>query len=93
MKTYAKLNRYGEEIAAGQLLDLSTTLDTGQVAYLYRGGVTYVQVKRLVATAAPVAAARPAAPQAAVTRAAPARPALPDISELLDVAFGPEPAR
>ncbi len=72
---------------------LIRTLDTGQVAYLYRGGVTYVQVKRLVATAAPVAAPWPVTPAAAVTRAAPARPALPEVSELLDVAFGPEPAR
>ena len=29
-------------------------LDVGQVAYIYRGGVTYVQVKRLVAAPAAV---------------------------------------
>ena len=38
---------------------LIRALDVGQAAYIYRGGVTYVQVKRLVA--APVALARRAA--------------------------------
>ncbi|HEX9035203.1 MAG TPA: hypothetical protein VF834_25455 [Streptosporangiaceae bacterium] len=49
-------------------------LDTGQVAYLYRGGVTYIQVKRLVAAPAAVTGAADrensapqAAPQAAPT--------------------------
>jgi hypothetical protein len=32
-------------------------LDVGQAAYIYRGGVTFVQVKRLIA--APAALARP----------------------------------
>jgi hypothetical protein len=87
-------------------------LDVGQVAYLYRGGVTYVQVKRLVgspaAVSAPVAAAAVAeaaagealavratasAPPARVgrgTRAGPQAESLPDVSSVLDAAFGPE---
>ena len=45
------------------------SLDVGQAAYIYRGGVTYVQVKRLVA--APAALARePVAPEEPVGRAA-----------------------
>jgi hypothetical protein len=36
--------------------------DVGQVAYLYRGGVTYVQVKRLVASPAAVSPATVSAP-------------------------------
>ena len=94
---------------------LIRALDVGQVAYVYRGGVTYVQVKRLIsgpaALRAPggMAAARPAsdapglagpvprpAPvHAAAAAAGPAAagPPLPDVSELLDEAFGPEPGR
>jgi hypothetical protein len=76
--------------------DLIRALDVGQAAYIYRGGVTYVQVKRLVTAPAALPpppagpAPRPvaAAPQAA-TR--PSRP-LPDASALLDEAFGAEPA-
>jgi hypothetical protein len=80
--------------------DLIRALDVGQAAYIYRGGVTYVQVKRLVTAPAalPPAAAGPA-PRAvpAVARAAPSRPApalepLPDVSAVLDEAFGAEPA-
>jgi hypothetical protein len=72
---------------------LIRSLDTGQVAYLYRGGVTYIQVKRVVAAAAPVGQAPPPVPAApsdglAVTISGPA-----DIGEVLDAAFGPEPAR
>src|SRR5215470_15307064 len=45
------------------------SLDTGQAAYIYRGGVTYVQIKRLVA--APAALARePVAPGQPVGTAA-----------------------
>jgi hypothetical protein len=44
---------------------LIRALDVGQAAYIYRGGVTYAQVKRLVA---PPAALR-------ARQAAPARPA------------------
>ena len=51
--------------------DLIRALDVGQVAYIYRGGVTYVQVKRLVA--APGRAARPRRP-GPVRRAALRRP-------------------
>jgi hypothetical protein len=84
---------------------LIRTLDVGQAAYIFRGGVTYVQVKRLVtapaavgpATAGPV----PAEPATALRAAAPPGPAatparapqrLPDAGSLLDEAFGAEPA-
>jgi hypothetical protein len=79
--------------------DLIRALDVGQAAYIYRGGVTYVQVKRLVTAPAalPPPAAGPA-PRAAlaVARAAPAGPGpalepLPDVSAVLDEAFGAEP--
>jgi hypothetical protein len=40
---------------------LIRTLGVGQASYIYRGGVTYIQVKRLLA--APAALARPAAPR------------------------------
>ena len=42
--------------------DLIRGLDVGQAAYIYRGGVTYVQVKRLVAGPAELAAAGPGRP-------------------------------
>jgi len=75
---------------------LIRALDVGQVAYIYRGGVTYVQVKRLVG--APAAVAGPAdavlaadRAQADPERADPAASGatLPDVSALLDAAFGP----
>ena len=44
---------------------LIRTLDVGQVAYIYRGGVTYIQVKRLVATPAAVTGISPATPDPA----------------------------
>ena len=75
--------------------DLVRALDVGQAAYIYRGGVTYVQVKRLVTAPAALPppsagpAPRPAAAPPAATR--PPRP-LPDASPLLDEAFGTEPA-
>jgi hypothetical protein len=89
--------------------ELIRGLDVGQAAYLYRGGVTYVQVRRLVAapaalpaTARPrpamrtatAAAARLAAGTAAEVPTGPDRPGprLPDVSALLDEAFGAEPA-
>lgn len=78
--------------------DLVRALDVGQAAYLYRGGATFVQVKRLVAAQAAIGAGageqwpRPAA---AVPEPRPeAVPAVvrpPDASELLDEAFGPSP--
>jgi len=37
-------------------------LDTGQAAYIYRGGVTYVQIKRLIAAPAALTGDSPAAP-------------------------------
>ncbi len=69
-------------------------LDTGQVGYLYRGGVSFIQVKRLVASQA--ALARPTAPlvppvpaEPASRVAGPLPDGLPDISALLDEVFGP----
>ncbi len=77
------------------------SLDVGQAAYIYRGGVTFVQVKRLVA--APAALARePVAPGEPVGRTTVTRPAAPptgreprtapppDAGSLLDEAFGNE---
>jgi hypothetical protein len=62
-------------------------LDVGQAAYIYRGGVTYTQIKRLVSGPAALAAApRAAPPPAAEVEAVPA--ALADISSFLDEAFG-----
>jgi len=72
---------------------LIRSLDTGQVAYLYRGGVTYLQVKRLTATAAQVSQEARERPAAKTQAPAPARRALPDVSELLDAAFGTEHSR
>jgi hypothetical protein len=68
-------------------------LETGQAAYIYRGGVTYTQVKRLVAGPAalpPVVVAAPAAPRAPVVTP---RVALPDVTAFLDEVFGPSRAR
>jgi hypothetical protein len=75
------------------------SLGTGQAAYIYRGGVTFIQVKRLIAAPAALAA-EPAAPgqptdAAATGPAGPrARPEptapLPDAGRLLDEAFGTE---
>jgi hypothetical protein len=81
-------------------------LDVGQVAYIYRGGVTYIQVKRLVAAPAAVTSATAEAaggarddgdaawPVPAPADATAARgalaAALPDASPVLDAAFGPE---
>ena len=75
------------------------SLDTGQAAYIYRGGVTFVQVKRLIATPAalarePEAAGEPrAGPGAAAPPPGSEPPAarLPDADPLLDEAFGREP--
>jgi hypothetical protein len=58
---------------------LIRALDVGQAAYIYRGGVTYVQVKRLVAPPAAlpppgIAAARPAAAPAAAHQPSAAPP-------------------
>ena len=45
--------------------ELIRGLDVGQAAYIYRGGVTYVQVKRLVAGPAELASPVPASAAAA----------------------------
>jgi hypothetical protein len=83
--------------------DLIRSLEVGQAGYIYRGGVTYVQVKRLVTAPAALPApsqaptAAPATPAAPAARSRPAAPApapapLPDARPLLDEAFGAEPA-
>jgi hypothetical protein len=80
--------------------DIARSLDVGQTAYVYRGGVTFIQVKRLVAALAALpatvagggpggwavtaAGARPAAAEPA------ADPVRPDAGPLLDEAFGRE---
>jgi hypothetical protein len=85
---------------------LIRALDVGQAAYIYRGGATYVQVKRLVAAPASVGgrtaetaeAARPADAAAPLRRQAPgvigdgrpAEPVPPGLTALLDEAFGTE---
>jgi hypothetical protein len=51
--------------------NLIRRLDVGQVGYIYRGGVTYIQVKRLVAAPEAVAAAPVAAPAAVTPVSAP----------------------
>jgi hypothetical protein len=43
--------------------DLTRALNVGQAAYNYRGGVTYVQVKRLVTAPAALTARRDLAPR------------------------------
>jgi hypothetical protein len=87
--------------------DLIRGLDVGQAAYIFRGGVTFTQVKRLVAGPAalggvPIRQAGPPIqpvalshaqrfPQPAVVPAQPAAAGLPDITALLDEAFGSRP--
>jgi len=74
--------------------DIVRQLDVGQAAYVYRGGVTYVQVKRLTgrqAALAPAAGDAPTMPLPAVAVPAqwpPPLPPPPDASEVLDEAFG-----
>jgi hypothetical protein len=75
--------------------ELIRGLGVGQAAYIYRGGVSYVQVKRLVAEPAQLAAATmPAVPAPAPAPAPagdlPAAPPLADVGPLLDEAFGDE---
>jgi len=89
--------------------DLVRQLDVGQAAYVYRGGVTYVQVKRLIGRQAALGAAGSVAPAvSALPYSAPVRrqvpepggaapgsesgSELPDVSEVLDEAFGPRHA-
>ena len=79
-------------------------LDTGQAAYIYRGSVTFVQIKRLIAAPPalprePVPAAEPApgpmtaarSPGDAPPRGADRPASLPDAGPLLDEAVGGEP--
>jgi hypothetical protein len=81
--------------------ELIRGLAVGQAAYIYRGGVSYLQVKRLVAEPAQLAAAAvPAEPDVPAPAGRPevagqaAEPAgagtLADIGPLLDEAFGHE---
>ena len=86
---------------------LIRSLDVGQAAYIYRGGVTYIQVKRLVAGPAavdaggppmpdrpvPVPIQRPAEADGRAGRDQPPASVPPDIAAVLDAAFGPEPRR
>jgi hypothetical protein len=63
--------------------DLIRSLDVGQAAYIYRGGATFVQVKRLVAAPAALAGEAvppPGAAGAAAAGAGEARPAPADPS-------------
>jgi len=82
-------------LADGPVVDVALlrALDVGQAAYIYRGGVTYVQIKRLVGAPAAVGR-RPVHPKPAdgeaASEAKPAAAALPDVSAVLDAAFGPE---
>jgi hypothetical protein len=104
--------------------DLVRRLDVGQVCYVYRGGVTFLQIKRLTGrqaaigrgagTAAPDGVTRPAGATAPAVIPDPARAAgattmplpvigaagpgapmpgavPPDVSEVLDEAFGERP--
>jgi hypothetical protein len=88
--------------------DVVRALDVGQAAYIFRGGVTFTQVKRVVAgpaalPAEPALIPRPAEPvgtphlaepaQAEVPArgVTPAAAALPDVTALLDEAFGSWP--
>jgi hypothetical protein len=76
--------------------DLVRRLDVGQAAYLYRGGVTFVQVKRLVARQAVIGASGAVAvpsPRAADMTTAPdpvhGPGPDPERDEYLDSVFGP----
>jgi hypothetical protein len=72
--------------------ELVRGLDTGQAAYLYRGGVTFTQVKRLIAGPAALArdTARAEVPAPAAA-AVPAPPPPPDVTAFLDEVFGSWP--
>ncbi|HLK77480.1 MAG TPA: hypothetical protein VKU77_28000 [Streptosporangiaceae bacterium] len=83
--------------------DLVRQLDVGQAAYIYRGGVTFVQVKRLIAHQAaltppppPPPAPAPHVPSSPHPAPAPPGPPqsapLPDASPVLNEAFGQPPA-
>jgi len=102
---YPRWSRSGSsELREAPVADpaLVRALDVGQAAYLYRGGVAFVQISRLTGQPAALpappedtSAAREQRPLVVTApRPAPAaRPALPDVSAVLDAAFGPEPDR
>jgi hypothetical protein len=76
--------------------DIVRALDVGQAADIYRGGVSYVQVKRMVADAPALpgpARSRPAPPPRPQPSPPPATPSPPvpppDAGPLLDEVFGP----
>jgi hypothetical protein len=77
--------------------DLVRRLDVGQAAYVYRGGVTFVQVKRLVARQAAISGAGvvPVPPPRPATETATAPDPVhgpgpdPEREEYLDSLFGP----
>jgi hypothetical protein len=85
---------------------LIRALDVGQAAYIYRGGVTYTQVKRLVsgpAALTPTLSREPPTPHDRLPPTSPGSTATgstatrlserrPDVSAFLDDAFGPAPA-
>jgi hypothetical protein len=72
--------------------DLVRALDVGQAAYIFRGGVTFTLIKRVVAGPAALGSAarapRPAVHDEARGGAPAGSPGLPDITALLDEAFG-----
>jgi hypothetical protein len=63
---------------------LIRALEVGQAAYIYRGGVTFVQVKRLVV--APAALAGPVRPASGLTPAAGRTPASPAAQPMVGAA-------
>jgi len=71
---------------------LIRTLDVGQVAYIYRGGVTFLQIKPVIAGAAPVPASDPRAsepgPVAEISTAEMSGAPLPDVTTFLTEVFG-----
>jgi hypothetical protein len=75
--------------------DLVRALGVGQVAYVHQGGVSYIQVKRLVAAPAALprvaeaATPAPASPPAAAVVAPTDAPVLAAVGAFLDEAFGP----
>jgi hypothetical protein len=104
LRGWLRWHRAGTSRIAGQPVadpERVRRLDVGQAAYLYRGGVTFTQIKRLVAGPAALAptALRPTAvpPVAVAAQEPPATPAvlggeLPDIGTFLDAIFGPASA-
>jgi hypothetical protein len=100
---YPRWSRQGSSrVRAAPVVDsaLIRAFDVGQTAYIYRGGVTYTLVKRLVSGPAALPPAVPLAPPATAARqAAVTQPPaeadteeLPDVTAFLDSAFGPAPA-